>query len=197
MFCPRVRTTSDLMARHRTDPVDGSVLRTVMRRCAAPVTVVTAAGPGERRGITIGSFTSVSLDPPLVCFNVQREATMHELVTTAPHFAVHLLRDDQAHLSERFAVPDLPGEAQFEGVAHRLSEAGVPLIDGVLAVLRCVPFAVYPAGDHSIVVGEVVGIDEGEGQAPLLYFDRRYHTVGDERRSILFSPVNEGSSETS
>ncbi len=104
--------------------MDGQVLRHVMRHVPSPVTVVTAAGAGERRGITIGSFTSVSLEPPLISLNVAREAQMHPVLAAASHFAVHVLREDQAHLARRFSLPDLTSADQFEGVAFRPGPGG-------------------------------------------------------------------------
>ena len=163
----------------RMEHVDGEALRTVMRRLPSPVTVVTAAAPTEQRGITIGSFTSVSLDPPLISFNVARIAQMYGLITEAAHFAVHILHEDQAHLSNHFALPDLPGDAQFEGVPHRVGAHGTPILDDVLAVLHCRRYAVYDAGDHVIVLGEVLQIEDDGSGRPVLYFDRSYRKVGE------------------
>lgn len=169
-----------------------------MRRVPAPVTVVTAAGADEARGITIGSFTSVSLDPPLISFNVAQDAQMHAVIHEASRFAVHVLTDEQAHLSNHFAVPDLTGAEQFSEVDHRLDAHGTPLLDDVLARLTCTPYAYYEAGDHTIVVGEVVDLDLDAAQEPVLYFDRRYCAVGEEVKLLsLFSPVKRASSDAS
>jgi len=173
-------------------------LRTVMRRVPAPVTVVSAAGTDEARGITIGSFTSVSLDPPLISFNVAQDAQMHAVIQEASRFVVHILTDEQAHLSNHFAVPDLSGAEQLAEVEHRLDDHGTPLLDDVLARLTCTPYAYYEAGDHTIVVGEVVDLDLDAAQEPVLYFDRRYCAVGEEVKLLsLFSPVKRASSDAS
>ena len=179
-------------------PIDGEMLRTVMRRVPSPVTVVTAAGAEEMRGITIGSFTSVSLDPPLVSFNVAKEAQMHDVLLGAAHFVVHVLTDEQAHLSDHFAVPDVSGAEQFADVDYRLDEAhGTPVLDDVVARLDCTPYAFYEAGDHTIVVGEVTALDVNPTAGPVLYFDRRYCSVGEEVKLLtLFSPVKEASSDS-
>lgn len=169
-----------------------------MRRVPAPVTVVTAAGTDEARGITIGSFTSVSLDPPLISFNVAKDAQMHAVIQAAPRFAVHILTDEQAHLSNRFAMPDLSGAEQFAEVDYRLDDYGTPLLPDVLARLACRPYAHYEAGDHTIVVGEVVDLDLDVTQEPVLYFNRRYCAVGEEVKLLsLFSPVKRASSDAS
>ncbi len=177
--------------------VDGEALRRAMRQVPSPVTVVTAAGQGGARGITIGSFTSVSLDPPLISFNVAHDAQTHDLIVGAERFAVHLLSDEQAHLSNHFALPDVTGAEQFAAMPYRRDPYGTPILDDVLAVFHCTRYAVYPAGDHSLLVGEVVAIEEGMAGQPLLYFDRAYHTVGEEAKLTLLEPVNRGSSGSS
>ena len=94
-------------------PSHGEAFRSAMRRVPAVVTIVTAARGEEIRGITIGSFTSVALEPPLISFNVGKEARMHGVITTASHFAVHLISQQQTHLCEHFATPDLTSAEQF------------------------------------------------------------------------------------
>ena len=154
-----------------------------MRRVPSPVTVVTAAGPDERRGMTVGSFTSVSLDPPLVSFNVALDAQMHDLIADAKHFAVHILSDQQAQLSNNFAVPDRTGEEQFAAIPHRLDANGTPILEDALAVFFCTRYATYPAGDHTLVVGQVLDIEAGLDGSPLVYFDRSYRHLGDKVNS--------------
>ena len=167
-----------------------------MRRVPSPVTVVTAAGPDEVRGITIGSFTSVSLAPPLISFNVDHAAQMHDLIVAAERFAVHILADTQAHLSNHFAVKDRSGAEQFSSVAFRADAHGTPILEGALTVFHCTRFAVYPAGDHSLVLGQVYRIDEQADGAPILYFDRSYRTVGGAAEVPAASTVKRGSNET-
>ncbi len=161
----------------------GEALRQVMRRVPSPVTTVTAAACGEMRGITIGSFTSVSLNPPLISFNVARQARIHPLLLEARHFAVHILGAEQVALSRRFAEPGLSGAEQFEELAYRLHPEGTPLLEGVLAVLHCRPYRTLEAGDHTIFVGEVVNIETFADGPPLLYYNRAYRAVGEELAS--------------
>ena len=162
-----------------TAPSPGEALRQVMRRVPSPVTVVTAAVDGEMRGITIGSFTSVSLDPPLISFNVSRRSRMHPLLLAARHFAVHILGAEQVALSRRFAEPGLSGAAQFEGLSYRVHTEGTPVLEGVLAVLHCRPYRTVEAGDHTIFVGEVMQIETFADGPPLLYYNRAYRAVGE------------------
>ena len=148
---------------------DGAVLRSVMRRVPSPVTVVTAAGEEEARGVTIGSFTSVSLEPPLISFNVERRARMHEVLLGACHFAVHILGDKHAPLCNHFAKPDCSGMEQLEVVPHRLDAYGSPVLESALVVLSCRSYATFVAGDHSIFIGEVIEVEEREAGAVFLY----------------------------
>lgn len=159
----------------------GELLRAVMRRVASPVTVVTAGGGGAPRGATIGSFTSASLHPPLISFNVQKGSGLHAALLAADAFAVHLLGDDQADLAEQFALPDLTSEAQFRGVPYAWAGGDAPpLLDGVVGVIRCRRWAVHDAGDHSLFLGEVTLVEEGREARPLLYYDRSYRAIGRE-----------------
>jgi 3-hydroxy-9,10-secoandrosta-1,3,5(10)-triene-9,17-dione monooxygenase reductase component len=165
--------------------VDGECLREVMRRVASPVTVVTTGVDGERRGATIGSFTSVSLHPPLISFNVMRGTGFHDVLRRATHFAVHLLRDDQAEAAEHFARPDLSEADLFEGVPLRRGTlpGGVPLLRDALGILHCRVWEVVPAGDHDLFLGEVLRLDGAPvdgGHSPLLYYARSYRAVGRE-----------------
>lgn len=176
--------------------VDAETLRDVMRRIPAPVTVVTAGRDDNVRGITIGSFASTSLDPPLISFNVEREAQMHDMLQEAPHFAVHLLSEDQVYYSEHFSLPDRTGVEQFESVPYRRGSFDLPVLEGVMAVLYCARYAFYDAGDHSIVVGEVTQIEQGVDGAPLLYFNRSYRSVGSEITSEALGPPDGGVSDS-
>ncbi len=150
-----------------------------MRRLPSPVTVVTSAVGEDRRGITIGSFTSVSLEPALVSFNLSIETPMLAMIRQSTRFVVHFLKKDQAHVSETFAVPDVTGEEQFADVVVRRSPGGLPILEGVLACMHCTVEALHPTGDHVLVVGRVVEIEELSPGDPLVYFNRGYHSVGD------------------
>lgn len=166
-------------------------LRRAMRRAPSPVSVVTASdGRGEIRGITIGSFTSASLSPPLLSFNISREAGIYDLLTRADRFVLHVLHEGQAHLSDRFATPDMPGVEQFRGVDYRVDAQGLPLLTDALATFLCARHAAYDAGDHSILLGRVTDIREAAaGKRPLVYFDRSYRRVGKAAQPASFDPA--------
>jgi flavin reductase (DIM6/NTAB) family NADH-FMN oxidoreductase RutF len=177
--------------------VTGTELRHAMRRLPSPVTIVTASVGEKIRGITIGSFASVSLEPALVSLNLSVETPMLPLVERSSRFVVHVLREDQAHLSELFAVPDRTGEEQFAEVAFHRDETGLPVLEGVLARLYCSVDALHPAGDHVLVIGRVDQVEELSAGHPLVYFNRGYHSVGDEVDIEVVSGARRASTGTS
>ena len=158
----------------------GAALRSILREVASPVVVVTTQTADGPRGATIGSFTSVSLDPPLVSVNVTHETQLHAALVTAGTWAVHLLSAAQAALAEHFATPDLDGTAQLAPFPHVAPDDGPPLLRDTLGVLRCRPHARFEAGDHTVFVGEVVDLIEGAGSHPLLYYRQSYRGIGRE-----------------
>lgn len=172
--------------------MDGEVLRGVMREVPSPVTVVTVGGSHEMRGITIGSFASTSLRPPLISFNVSRDAQIYDAIVAAERFAVHILSDRQAQLADHFATPEQSSEEQFRDLPFRVDPRGVPVLLDTLAVLFCERYEVAEAGDHSIVVGRVMGIETGSeaDRKPLLYYNRTYRRVGRQVGPTSFEPVD-------
>lgn len=151
--------------------VDSAEFRELCGRFATGVVVLTARdGDGSPAGMTANSFTSVSLQPPLVSVNVDRSHEMHRVLAAVTHFAVNILESSQEAISRRFAETR---PRRFEGVGYRTGPRGLPLLDGVLAVLECERVQVVEAGDHSIVVGRVVGGEAHPGH-PLLYFRGGY-----------------------
>ena len=162
-----------------TVPASGEALRHVLRAFPSPVVVVTTETDGGPRGATIGSFTSVSLDPPLVSVNVTHGTQLHAALADAEDWAVHLLAADQADVAAHFAVPDLDGEDQLAPFGH-VRGPGPPLLRGSLGVLLCTPHARFEAGDHTVFVGEVTHVVEGAGREPLLYYQQTYRGVGGE-----------------
>lgn len=164
-------------------PIDSAALRAVMRHVPSPVTVVTLAAADGPRGVTIGSFASVSLDPPLVSFNVGIESSIHPHVVVADRYAIHVLHAGQVDVSRYFAQADLASRAQFVNIAHADLD-GLPVLRDALAVLICRRYAVYPAGDHSLVLAEVEAIlDPALDALPLLYYRQSYRVPGDEVRA--------------
>ena len=145
-----------------------------MGRFATGVTVLTVNGPDDRPlGMTASSLASVSLVPPLVSVCVDHEAELHDAILAAQVFVVNILESGQEVLSRRFADRH---ENRFDGVGYHRSPAGEVLLDGALAHLECDRFASYPAGDHTIIIGRVIGGSTGEGR-PLLYYRGGYGSL--------------------
>ena len=164
----------------------GSALRSLLQGVASPVVVVTVDGG---RGATIGSFTSVSLDPPLVSFNVTHGTRFHDAIGSASVWGVHLLSATQAAVAEHFALPDLDGPELLAPFEHVAPASGPPLLRHTLGILLCRPYTRFEAGDHTVMVGEVEDLIPGAGEAPLLYYRQSYRGIGDEveasRRTAL------------
>ncbi len=179
------------------EPVDGRTFRALMRRVPSPVVVITAQGPNEARGITIGSFSSVSLNPPLVSFNVARDARMYDVMEGCSRYAVHVLGEGQAYLAKQFAVPGLTGAEQFESIPHRRDPYGTPVLKGVTAIFHCEPHDSLSVEDHVIYVGRVVDLEEPSDSGAVLYYRQSYRGVGSELRSTRLSPVKRASSDSS
>lgn len=156
-------------------------LRKAMRRWATGVTIVTAAHAGERHGMTVNSFTSISLDPPLIFVSLERSARTRQLALDSGLFAVNILTESQQELSNRFAgrIPDV--EDRFAGLEMADSPGGAPLVPGALAWLDCRVSGVFEISSHTIVVGAVTGVwsqPPGPGSPrPLLYYERAYFTL--------------------
>ena len=142
-----------------------------MGRFATGVTVLTVNGAdGRPLGMTASSLASVSLEPPLVSVCVDHAAELHDAILAAPVFVVNILESRQEALSRRFADRH---EDRFDGVGYHRSPEGLVLLDGALAHLECDRFASYPGGDHTIIIGRVIGGSTGEGR-PLLYYRGGY-----------------------
>ncbi len=144
---------------------------------ATGVAVATVTGrDGKPHGLTVNSFTSVSLDPPLVLVCIGHKAATHGPFSTALAFAVNILDESQRELSERFASSH---PRRFEGVAWKTGEAGAPVLEEALAVLECEAWRKMDAGDHTIVVGLVKRTRARDGR-PLLYFGGKYRRMDPE-----------------
>jgi flavin reductase len=157
---------------------DRAALRSVLGAFATGITVLTA-GRGAPRGMTANSFTSVSLDPPLILVCVQRDAAMHEAILETRVFAVSVLADHQEDLARYFADHHRPrGEREFDVVDCRPGVwTGAPVLSGALAWLECRVTAVYGGGDHSIFLGSVLGADRDAGADALLYYGGRFRRI--------------------
>jgi flavin reductase (DIM6/NTAB) family NADH-FMN oxidoreductase RutF len=152
-------------------PVDRLSFRAALGRFVTGVTVVTALdGAGRPVGLTVNSFNSVSLDPPLILWSIDRRGSFFDAFAQAPRFAVNVLSVAQKELARRFAGN--PAE-RFDGVACEPGLAGIPLIPDCIAWFECSTRQRVDGGDHLILVGLVERFAQSPGQE-LLYFGGSY-----------------------
>ena len=147
-------------------PLDHNLFRKALSRFPTGVGVATTvSASGQPRGMTISSFNSVSMTPPLILWSIGLEAACFEDFRQADKFAVNILSAHQAEVSQTFASAQ---EDRFTAVDWSLSAFGVPLIHGAAAIFECQVWARYPGGDHDIIVGEVRHLTDND-KTPLLY----------------------------
>jgi flavin reductase (DIM6/NTAB) family NADH-FMN oxidoreductase RutF len=152
--------------------LDSETLRRAMRAWTTGVAVITAVHEGQRYGMTVNSFTSISLEPPLISVTLEQLTHTHELVEKSGEFALTILSADQGNLSDRFAgkIPDITD--RFEGVETETLLIDAPLIKGGMAYFNCRVVNSFPVGENTLFVAEVVAAQgEGEGD-PLVYHNR-------------------------
>ena len=151
--------------------LDPDLFRGVLGRFPSGVTVVTARDDaGRDHGMTVSSFCSLSLVPPLVLICVEKAASLHDVLGGAAHFAANVLAGDQEPLSRRFAELD---DGRFDGLAVARGLTGCALLAGTVASLECAIRDRHPGGDHTIVVGEVIAAEVRDAR-PLLYYRGEY-----------------------
>lgn len=168
-------------------PFDPLELRRAFGCFVTGVTVVTAIdGEGRPRGFTANSFTSVSLDPPLVLVCIARTAGSYPLFSTTPQFAINILSEEQRPLSSRFASKEAD---KFSGVAWQAGRTGSPLIAATVAWLDCRTERQIDAGDHLILVGRVIDFQHST-QTPLGFCRGNYLRFGLEQQAITATPAN-------
>lgn len=153
---------------------DTRAFRRALGNFATGVTVVTAAtSSGRKVGVTANSFNSVSLDPPLVLWSIDKRSSSHEVFEEASHFAVNVLAADQIDLSNNFARPK---DDRFAGIEYDPGEGGSPVFADCSARFHCEKFQQVDGGDHWIMIGKVVAFDDF-GRSPLLYHQGAYSMV--------------------
>jgi flavin reductase (DIM6/NTAB) family NADH-FMN oxidoreductase RutF len=159
--------------------VDPGEYRRVVGRFATGIVVVTVVADGVDHAMTINAFTSLSLDPTLVLFCPEKVARLHDVVTGAAIWAVSVLGEEAEDASRWFATRGRDLDGHLDGWSfHRGPHSGAPILDRAIAALECRTHAVHDGGDHSIVVGEVLGVSRPDPSgSPLLYYDGDYHGV--------------------
>jgi len=158
--------------RERLNGVEASAFRVALGRFLTGVTVVTTrAADGRVAGITVSSFNTLSLDPPLVLWSISLSSPSLPIFREARRFAVNILAAEQQTLARQFAfgAPD-----KFAGVETRQGIGGVPLLAGAIAHLECDLVDLHPGGDHEILVGKLIRADAVADRPPLAYHRGRF-----------------------
>lgn len=154
--------------------LDAREIRNVLGHFATGVTVITTSDiTGKPFGLTVNSFTSLSLNPPLVVVCVDKTVDCYSCFDESKVFAVNILSEDQEELSRRFATK---GIEKFAGIQWRMGEHGLPLLDGVIGTIECKVTRSYEGGDHTIFLGEILSAT-AKGDRPLLFFKGKYHRL--------------------
>jgi flavin reductase (DIM6/NTAB) family NADH-FMN oxidoreductase RutF len=159
--------------------VASAQFRRACGRFSSGVTIATVVdAEGTPHGLTVSSFTSVSLEPPLVLICLGHRGSAIEAFRASAHFGINVLAEGQRDLAERFTKK---GQDRFDGLKWRRGKTGVPLLPGVLAAMECAVRQRIAAGDHDIFVGQMVRARVSHG-APLIHFASHYRRLDGSRR---------------
>lgn len=158
--------------------VEPDELRQAMRQWTSGVTIVSADHDQIRHGMTVSSFASVSLEPPLVLVSLEQGTRTHGLITQSGSYGVTVLAGDQQEISDRFAGRDTETDNRFGGLDTHTLVTGSPFIDGYLACLDCRVVAQALYGNQTIFIGEVIALEvNADRQDPLLYYNQAYRQL--------------------
>ena len=158
---------------------DQNQLRVVMRQWTTGVSIVSTQYQGNQHGMTVSSFTSVSLDPQVVTISLTKSARTHDMIQKAGCFGITILSDEQQRISELFAGQATESEDRFQGLESLTLTTGAPFIKGGLAYLDCEVIAFHDFGTNSLIIGGVKVTKVGESGKPLIYYDQRYNKLQD------------------
>jgi flavin reductase (DIM6/NTAB) family NADH-FMN oxidoreductase RutF len=152
---------------------DQDQLRLVMRQWTTGVTVVSTQYQGIRYGMTVSSFTSVSLQPQVITMSLTKSSRTHDLILSAGCFGITI------NISELFAGQTTESEDRFKGIELLTLATGAPVIKGGLAFLDCKVIAIHDFGTNSLFIGEVIAAKVGVSGKPIVYYDQQYHQLQD------------------
>ena len=156
---------------------DAATFKEVMGNYPTGVTVVTTmSDKGKPLGLTVNSFASVSLDPMLILWSIDKRVSSYNIFVQAEKFAVHILAEDQGEICTLFASKDVD---RFGNCQWNTSERNLPNLQDVSSVLECETFQTIDAGDHMILIGKVINM-EHQAKSPLLYHKRKFGAIPKE-----------------
>jgi flavin reductase (DIM6/NTAB) family NADH-FMN oxidoreductase RutF len=158
--------------------IDSQQFKNVMARIPTGVAVITSASEDAFHGVTVSSFGSLSLNPPLTFVSILKEINSHGRLLETDNFAINVLAREQTFFAEQFSGQTPLADPDFTRVPHTIGTTGLPLITGCISWIECKKWAEYPAGDHTLFVGEVVDLKLGDAVDPLIYYDREFSELG-------------------
>jgi flavin reductase (DIM6/NTAB) family NADH-FMN oxidoreductase RutF len=156
--------------------VDSETFRDAMRSWATGVSIISTQTAAIRHGMTLSTFNSLSLDPPLVLVCVQNNVRMMALLRESKKFAISVLRAGQEDISSRFAGRGTENTDRFSGLNTFTLITGSPILKNALAYFDCNIGSMYPGGTHTVIIGRVLAAKRFEGE-PLVYWDRHYRKI--------------------
>ena len=157
--------------------IDPLTFRAALRQWASGVTVVTCADRGLQHGMTVSSFLSVSLTPLLLLVSLQDGARTLEMIKSAQTFGLSILHHEQKELADVFAGRKENHGNRFANLETLTLQSQAPLLKGSLACFDCRVHSMLEVSDHTLVIGEVIAVAVADEQAPLVYYQRAYHTL--------------------
>lgn len=151
--------------------------RNCMGEFATGICVITAKNKNnEPYGVTINSFSSVSLDPVLILYCMDKKSDNYQNIVDFEHFNVHILSENQLKISNSFAKP---ANVDWQNIDHKIDDNGNPVISNCNAVISCEKYNILDGGDHSIILGKVLDIHIDSNHPPLIYYKGKYDKLGD------------------
>ena len=158
-------------------PLDKASFRHAMSHFASGVTIMTTTAAGRMHGMTVSAFSSQSLDPLLILVSVERSTVMHRLVTQSRAFAINILGEQAEGTARFFADNARLSEPEFREGSFQLGVTGAPILKEATGYLEATVHSTLDAGDHTVIVGQVVAMAIGSGKAPLIYYRSGYRTL--------------------
>lgn len=159
--------------------VSPDAIRESMRHWTTGIAILASQYNGLRHGMTVSSFTSVSLDPPKVLVSVQKDTRTYDLIIHSGFFSITILTEDQQEISDRFAGRLSEYTDRFEGLSIETLQTDSPIIVGGLASFDCKVVKLLEQDTHTLVIGEVLATQESDNGRPLAYYNRSYRRLQD------------------
>ena len=167
----------------------GGQFRSVMRRLAGGVSIITAGKDDDITGMTVTSLASLSADPPRLLVNIHRQTSSFPLIQRDRRFAINILGSDQREIADRFSNGSLKGKQRFENIAWSAGQSGMPLLGQALATVECEVDEIIERFSHGIVIGRLLSITLSDRLSSLVYWDGQYVEIERNNDLDLFVDV--------